>query len=736
MSLSTSVTVPVGGMTCASCVGRVESAIKRVPGVTSATVNLATERATVMGDAPASAIVLAIRDAGYEPGAPLTLGAPRPAEEPEHRANVDLWLGVALTAPLLVFTMLPMLVPRVHMAPVAMFFMGWGGLLFAAPVQFWAGRRFYRVGLSEARHLSFGMSSLVMIGSTAAFLYSVGVVLAPSIFPEGTAHTYFEASTSVVTLVLLGKHFEALAKGRSSSAIKRLVSLQTKTARVRRGGAVVELVIDEVLVSDVIELRPGERLPVDGVIIEGSSFIDEAMITGEPIPAEKRPGDAVVGGTVNGASSIVVRATRVGADTLLAQIVRTVEEAQAGKPPIQALADRIAAVFVPIVLAVSLLTFGLWWALGPAPALSYAFVASISVLVIACPCAMGLATPTAIMVATGRAAELGVLFRKGAALEGLARADVILLDKTGTLTEGKPTLTDTIIYSGDKDTVLRLAAAAERRSEHPLARAVVEAAASLKIAHAESVRAEAGFGVEANVEGSIVHIGAMRYMDMLGVDASRATEDATRFSKQGKINIFVAIDHQLAALLAVADAPKSTSAEAISRLRALGLEIGVVSGDAQATTDTIASRLGIGLVLAERLPNDKAEDIRRLQAKGRHVVFVGDGINDAPALATADVGVAIGTGTDIAIEAGDVVLMRGDLRAAADAIALSRRAMRTIHQNFFWAYGYNIALIPLAAGALFPLFHALLSPVLAAAAMSSSSIFVLANSLRLKRFRA
>ena len=460
--MSTNITVPIGGMTCASCVTRVESAIKRVPGVTSASVNLATERATVAGDADASAILLAITDAGYEPGAPLAVGAPRPAEEPAHRTNVDLWLGIALTAPLLVFTMLPMLVPSVHTAilPVAMFFMGWGGLLFAAPVQFWAGRRFYRVGFSEVRHLSFGMSSLVMIGSSAAFLYSVGVLVVSSIFPEGTAHTYFEASASVVTLVLLGKHFEALAKGRSSSAIKRLVSLQTKTARVRRDGAVKEVAIDDVLVSDVIEVRPGERLPVDGIITLGSSFIDESMITGEPIPPHRGPGDVVVGGTVNGASALVVRTTRVGGDTLLAQIVRTVEEAQASKPPIQALADRIAGVFVPIVLSVSLLTFVAWWVLGPAPALSYAFVAAISVLVIACPCAMGLATPTAVMVATGRAAELGVLFRKGTALEGLARADVILMDKTGTLTEGKPTLTDAIAYAVEKDVVLRLAAVA------------------------------------------------------------------------------------------------------------------------------------------------------------------------------------------------------------------------------------------------------------------------------------
>ncbi len=734
-----SFTIPVHGMTCASCVGRVERAIRRVPGVSDASVNLATERATVSGAAEADAIVAAIRDAGYEPGAPRAGDAPRPivAGEIEERWSKDSIVAIALTAPLLFFTMVPMLVPAFHHAvePVARFFMGWGGLLFATPVQLWAGRRLYRAAFAELRHGSPGMSSLVMIGSSAAFLYSVLVLVAPAVFPAGTAHTYFEASASVVALVLLGKHFEALARRRSSAAITKLLALQTRTARVRRSDGEHEIPVEEVLVGDVVSVRPGERLPVDGVVVEGASFVDESVITGEAVPVERSVGAHVVGGTVNGTTAFSFRATRVGSDTVLAQIVRTVEEAQSSKPPIQALADRIAAVFVPIVLVVAALTFAAWLAFGPPPALNYAFVAAVSVLVIACPCAMGLATPTAILVATGKAAELGVLFRRGTALEGLARADLVLIDKTGTLTEGKPSLTDVTTFGFEKNDVLRLAAAAEDRSEHPLARAVVAAATNLPRARAEAVRADAGFGIEATVEGRAVRVGAERYMRRNGVEISAHVREAERLSAAAKTSIFVAIDGQLAAILGVSDALKLTSAEAIRALRHLGLDVGIVSGDARATVDAIARELGVDLALAEQLPADKAARIRALQASGRRVAFVGDGINDAPALAQADVGIAIGTGTDIAIEAGDLVLMRGDLRAAVDAVALSRRTVRTIRQNFFWAYAYNVALVPLAAGALYPLFGTLLSPVLAAAAMSSSSLFVLANSLRLRRFR-
>ena len=735
-----SLTVAVRGMTCASCVGRVERAIRRVPGVTDASVNLATERATVSGTAEAGAIVAAIRDAGYEPGAPRGDDAPRgiAPEAVDEAWSSDTLVAIALTAPLFLFTMVPMLAPGLHraLAPLVHFFMGWGGLLLAAPVQLWSGRRLYRAASAELRHRSPGMSSLVMIGSSAAFLYSVLVLVAPGAFPAGTAHTYFEASASVVALVLLGKHFEGLARGRSSAAIGKLVALQARTARIRTGDEEREVPVESVLVGDVVSVRPGERLPVDGVVVEGASFVDESMITGEAVPVERSVGGTVVGGTINGAGALCFRATRVGSDTLLAQIVRTVEEAQSSKPPIQALADRIAGVFVPIVLVVAALTFCAWLALGPAPALNYAFVAAVSVLVIACPCAMGLATPTAILVATGKAAELGVLFRKGTALEGLAGADLVLIDKTGTLTEGRPALTDVSTFGFERDDALRLAAAAEARSEHPLARAVVAAAASLPSARAESVRADAGFGIEAAVEGRQVHVGAERYMRRLGVDVAAHVDEVERLSSAGKTAVFIAIDRRLAAILGVADTLKPTSLEAVRALRGLGLEIGIVSGDSRATVSAIARELGVELAIAEQLPEGKAERIRSLQASGRRVAFIGDGINDAPALAQADAGIAIGTGTDIAIEAGDVVLMRGDLRAAVDAIRLSRRAVRTIRENFFWAYAYNVALVPIAAGAFYPLFGTLLSPVLAAAAMSSSSLFVLGNSLRLRRFRS
>jgi Cu+-exporting ATPase len=735
-------TIGVSGMTCAACVGRVERALKRVEGVEGATVNLATEKATVtLHDGLSPEVVLAaVRDAGYEPlYTPPTAVAPAepdPAELAEAASTRrDLVVSIAFTAPLLAFTMLPMLVPALH-GPVAHFFMGWGGLLLAAPVQLWAARRFYRRGFAELRHLSPGMNTLVVLGSSSAFFYSLAVLFAPGIFPAGTAHTYFEASASIVTFILVGKHLEALAKGRTSAALKKLLGLQARTARVRRGAEEREVPIEAVLNGDEVVVRPGERIPVDGVVLEGSSFVDESMITGEPLPVEKAEGAEATGGTVNGSGAFVLRATRVGAATVLAQIIRFVEQAQASKPAVQALADRIAAVFVPVVVTIALLTFGLWMVFGPAPALSHAFVAAVSVLVIACPCAMGLATPTAIMVATGKAAELGMLFRKGTALEGLARADTVLLDKTGTLTEGRPALSAVEVIEGDEREVLRLVAAAEARSEHPLGKAIVAAAEERGIAlpAASSLRAEAGFGIAATVEGREIRVGAPRYLDRVGIDVAAHAALVERLAGEGATPVLAAIDGRLAVVLGVSDPIKPSSAAAVRALRALGMRVGMVTGDNRRTAEAVARKLGIDDVFAERLPQGKADDVRALQAEGRVVAFAGDGINDAPALAQADVGVAMGTGTDIAIEAGDVILMRGDLGVLVDAVKLSRRALGTIKQNFFWAYAYNVALIPLAAGALYPVARVMLSPVLAALAMSSSSLFVLANSLRLKRF--
>jgi Cu+-exporting ATPase len=603
-------------------------------------------------------------------------------------------------------------------------------------VLFGAGARFFRHGWAEVKSLSPGMSTLVMLGGTAAWAYSVLALVAPQVFPEGTAHYYFEAAATIVTLILLGKFLEARAKGRTSDAIRRLLRLQPPTARVLRDGAEVEVPVAAVVPGDLVAVRPGERLPVDGVVENGESYVDESMITGEPMPAAKSSGSTAVGGTVNQAGAFVLRATRVGADTVLAQIVRMVQDAQADKPPIQALADRIAAVFVPAVILAAVATFVGWMLLGPDPALNHAFVAAVSVLVVACPCAMGLATPTAIMVATGRAAELGALFRKGPALEALARADTAVLDKTGTLTAGRAQLIAVRAFAGSEDEALRLAACAESRSEHPIARAVVVAARErgLAIPVAESFSAETGHGVRAGGEGRGLIVGTGRFLESLGIDLAPAAAAVAELERTGATVVHLAADGRLAAVLAVADPLKDGSAEAVAQLRRLGLDVVMVTGDRHGPAQAVARAVGIDAVRAEVLPADKAREVARLQAAGRRVVFVGDGINDAPALARADVGVALGTGTDIALEAGDLVLMSGDLRGVATAVRLARRTLATIRGNFFWAYAYNVALIPLAAGAFYPWTGVLLNPMLAAAAMSLSSVFVVTNSLRLRRF--
>jgi len=734
----------VGGMTCAACVGRVERALLKLPGVLAATVNLATEQATIDYLPPTATpeqLQAAIRAAGYTP-APLSAGGDRERDARASEQRVlrrDLQLAAACTLPVVLLAMGPMLLPGfgellARLAPAGF----WHGLewLLATPVQLWAGRRFYRAGWAEVRHASPGMNTLVMLGSSAAYGYSVLALLAPGLFPAGTANLYFEAAAVIVTLILLGKFLEARAKGRTSEAIRRLVQLQPRQARVRRDGAVVDLPVADVVPGDLVVVRPGEQVPVDGVLVEGTSYVDESMLSGEPLPVAKEADSEVTGGTVNGTGSFVFRAARVGADTVLAQIIRLVENAQASKPPIQALADRIAGVFVPVVIALALLTFALWLWLGPAPQLNYAFVAAVSVLVIACPCAMGLATPTAIMVGTGKGAEMGTLFRQGVALEALARIDTVVLDKTGTLTKGHPELTDLDVVRGAEAEVLRLVAAAEARSEHPIAKAVVAAATArgLVLPEPEAFAAEPGFGLEATVDGHRVQVGADRYMTRLGVDISAHAGRVEALADEAKSPLYAVIDGDLAAILAVADPLKEGSVAAVAALAAQGLRVAMVTGDNRRTAAAVARTAGIDEVLAEVLPADKAAEVQRLQRAGRRVAFVGDGINDAPALAQADVGVAIGTGTDIAIEAGDVILMRGDLRGLVDAVALARRTLATIRVNFFWAYAYNVALIPLAAGLFYPWLKLLLNPMLAAAAMSVSSLFVVSNSLRLRRF--
>lgn len=808
------ITYKVSGMTCAACVARVERALRKQAGVDNATVNLATEKATVTYDpevTPVGKLLRAVDDAGYSPvsanaeiavgdmsdsgGAvrieqtlaqipgivtvsanlatgdvrvsylPESVSLPRiyaalrdlgfePIEttgEPDVREGLeraaelaslrrDLSLALALSIPLLTIVMVPMLstgTGRLLEQLMPMIAWHWLQLALATPVQFIAGRRFYRQGWAEMRHLNPGMNSLVMLGSSAAYGYSLLALIAPRLFPEGTAHLYFEAASMIVTLILVGRFLETKAKARTSEAIRQLMRLQSKTARVVRDDAEVEVPIEHLIPGDEIRVRPGESIPTDGIVLSGHSFVDEAMLSGEPTPVEKAIGAEVVGGTINKTGAFTFRATRVGADTVLAHIIRMVEQAQGSKPPIQNRADQIAGVFVPIVIFISMVTFVVWLAFGPDPALNFAFVNAVSVMVVACPCAMGLATPTAIMVGTGRAAQLGILFRKGAALESLARADIVALDKTGTLTNGQPELTDLSVSGMEEDEVLSLAAAAESKSEHPIAQAIVAAAKRRGVLRqeADAFNALPGLGLEARVAGHRVDVGADRYMQNLGYDFAEFSPLAVSWAAAGKSPLYVAINGRVVAALAIADPLKDGSRAAVSALHALGRRVVMLTGDNEHTARAIASEAGIDTVRAEVLPDQKAEAIRELQQTGHVVAFVGDGINDAPALAQADVGIAIGTGTDIAIEAGDVVLISGDLRGIVNATALSRRTLQTIKMNFFWAYAYNAALIPIAAGVLYPLTHALLNPMFAAAAMSISSVFVVTNSLRLRHVR-
>ena len=737
-------TFDVQGMTCAACVSRVERAVKKLPGVVEASVNLSTAKASIEyapDQVSPIEIRAAVKEAGYEPVAERDAAdvAEHSHHEDESSLVSDLRFAAAFTVPLVLLSMAPMLIPGLEvwlhrLLPAAAW--RWLELVLATPVQFGAGRRFLRQAWAELRHASPGMNTLVVMGSSAAYFYSLVVLVVPRIFPAGTANLYFEAAAVIITLILFGRNLEAKAKGRTSDAIRRLIQLQPKSARVIRNGDTSEIPVEQVVVGDLVQVRPGERVPVDGTVVEGASWVDESMITGEPEPVEKTADDPVVGGTINKTGAFVFRATHVGADTVLAQIIRMVEEAQAGKPPIQRIADRIAGVFVPVVLVLAAVTFAVWLLIGPSPALSYAFVATVSVLLIACPCAMGLATPTAIMVGTGRAAEMGTLFRQGTALELLARVDTIVLDKTGTLTKGRPELTDIESFVLSEEDTLALVAAAEELSEHPIAEAIVAGARErgLSSLKATDFKAEPGFGLQAVVDGRTVQVGADRYMRRLGIDIAPAQETLEQFAAEGKTPLFAAFDGRLAAVLAVADTLKEGSREAIVSLHEMGMSVAMLTGDHRRTAEAIARQVGIDRVLAEVLPEQKADTVKRLQAEGKRVGFVGDGINDAPALAQADVGVAIGTGTDIAIEAGDVILMSGDLRGLVNAISLARQTLRTIHGNFFWAYGYNVALIPVAAGVLYPLLGLLLNPMLAAGAMSLSSIFVVTNSLRLRRF--
>jgi Cu+-exporting ATPase len=747
-------TFGVTGMTCASCVGRVERALKKkVPGVLEATVNLANEKATVRylaGEVEPRDLEKAVEGAGY--GEAEASAEDAGAEEYRKLRN-NFLVAAVLTALILVGSLPHMLG---FMSPIPMGWLNLGLLALATPVQFWAGWRFYRGAYGALKHGQANMNTLVVLGTSAAYLYSAVVTVAPGLFAGagGRADVYFDTSALIITLILLGRLLEMRAKGRTNEAIKKLAGLRAKTARVVRDGEEQDIPVEDVEIGDIVVVRPGEKVPVDGRVVSGESAVDESMISGESIPATKRIGDEVIGATINRTGSFRFEATKVGKDTALSQIIRMVEEAQGSKAPIQRLADRISAVFVPAVIVAALATFFVWWAFGPEPAFTLALLNMVAVLIIACPCAMGLATPTSIMVGTGKGAESGILIKGGEALEGAHKLTAIILDKTGTLTKGEPELTDVVVTDGIPDEeLLRLVASAERDSEHPLGEAIVKGARrrGLSLSEAEEFEAVTGGGVRARVEGREVLVGNRRFLTESGVSEDGLVPRSEELAAGGKTPMFVAVDGQPAGLVAVADVVREESREAVERLHSLGLEVAMLTGDNSRTAEAIARELGIDCVLAEVRPEDKANEVKRLQAEGKRVGMVGDGINDAPALAQADIGVAIGTGTDVAMEAADLTLISGDVRGVSRAVALSKATVRNIRQNLFWAFAYNVALIPVAAGVLYPLFavagtvpeilrpflgeYGFLNPILAAAAMALSSVTVLTNALRLRRVK-
>uniref|UniRef100_UPI0036F20855 heavy metal translocating P-type ATPase n=1 Tax=Candidatus Laterigemmans baculatus TaxID=2770505 RepID=UPI0036F20855 len=771
-------------MHCAACANRIEKALQKSPGVSSANVNFATTQATVRYSPQVTdplALREVVRKAGYDAivheaspaaaegeGGAVSRGVAaaaelREAEDAARAADYErqrrrFFVAAALTLPVAVLAMGGHLIPP--LAPLLNFSgRAWVELGLTTPVLFWAGREFFTGAWSAARHRAADMNTLVAIGTLAAYLYSLVVTIAPQAVAAAApgveasgvdpaaadphaAHTigspmgvYYEVAAFVVTLILMGRLLEARARSKTSGAIRALVGLQPRTARVEREGVEQDLPIEEVRVGDLLRVRPGEKVPVDGEVVDGSSTIDESMLTGEPLPVAKTAGDTVIGATINKTGSLRVRATQVGSDTVLQQIVRLVQEAQGSKAPIQRLADTISGYFVPAVLCIAVATFVLWFNFAPLEnRLPFALLTFVSVLIIACPCALGLATPTAIMVGTGRGAQSGILIKGGEALEQAHRLTTVVLDKTGTITRGQPEVTDVVVDGFDESELLRLAASAERGSEHPLGEAIVRSAEqrALVLVEPQEFAAVAGHGIEARVEGRRVLIGNARLLRERGLDANEALTQ--RLADEAKTPVFVAIDDFPAGVIAVADPVKESSRGAIEQLHRSGLKVAMLTGDNRRTAEAIAAQVGIDRVLAEVLPDGKSEEIRKLQAAGETVAMVGDGINDAPALAQADVGIAIGSGTDVAIEAADITLVRGDLRGVAAAIALSQATVRNIRQNLFFAFIYNVLGIPIAAGVLYPLTGWLLSPILASAAMALSSVSVVTNALRLRGF--
>ncbi|HYE60716.1 MAG TPA: heavy metal translocating P-type ATPase [Phycisphaerales bacterium] len=767
--------LPVSGMSCASCANMIERALAKAPGVSGANVNFATKTATVHYDAAATSpakLVETVRDVGYEAKLPSPR---RPAaganvahsshhdhshhgtggdEHAEHmHVNADeqrtlLWkviVGTVLSIPVLVIAMSHGAIEALNKP-----WINWLQLALTTPVMFWCGAQFFRSAWKGLKHFRANMDSLVAMGTGAAYLYSVAATIWPGFFAaaqvnDGMQHgapmvpVYYEAAAAIIVLILVGKLLEAKATGRTGAAIQRLLGLQARTARVIRAGVEQDIPVEQVLVGDAVIVRPGEKIPVDGRIENGSTSVDESMLTGESVPVEKHAGDPVFGATINGTGAIRFTATKVGEDTALQQIVRLVQEAQGSKAPIARLADRISGVFTPAVLVIAAVTFVVWFAISPPEIrLNMALLTSVSVLIIACPCALGLATPTAIMVGTGRGAEHGILIKGGEALETAHKLSAIILDKTGTITRGKPALTDVRVLPGfDEPSFLRLVASAERRSEHPLADAIVRGTAErgIQLSEPSSFNAVVGHGIEATVDGHSVLAGKRQLLAQRGIDTAPLEPIAKELAAAGKTPMYAAIDGKAAGLVAVADPIKPSSRAAIARLQGMGLRVAMITGDNAHTAGAVAAQVGLPpeLVFAEVLPEHKAEHVRKLQSQGLAVGMVGDGINDAPALAQADVGLAMGTGTDVAIEAADITILSGDLNAIPESIALSRATMRTIRQNLFWAFIYNVVGIPIAAGVLYPATGWLLSPIIASGAMAFSSVSVVLNSLRLRR---
>jgi len=784
------VDLPLRGMTCASCANTIEKVLGKAPGVSKASVNFATKTATVRYNAAATSpekLVEVVKGTGYDavvpestsgnhaghgnamPGMTATEHAAMPAGHAmgkgevgeDHSAHMHVnadeqavllrkvIVGAVLSVPVLVIAM-----SHGKIAFLNQPWINWLQLALTTPVVVWCGWQFYRMAWMGLKHFRANMDSLVALGTGTAFLYSIAATIWPKFFAAAqggeAAHTgsgmtmvpvYYEAAAVIIVLVLLGKLFEARATGNTSAAIRRLIGLQAKTARVVRAGQELDIPVEQVIVGDAVIVRPGEKIPVDGNVESGDSAIDESMLTGESVPVEKKPGDAVFGATINTTGALTFRATKVGKDTALQQIVRLVQEAQGNKAPIARLADTISGYFTPVVLGIALVTFVVWYFVAPVDTrLSMALLTFVSVLIIACPCALGLATPTAIMVGTGRGAEHGILIKGGEALETAHKLTAIILDKTGTITQGKPALTDVRALPGIAEAdLVRLAASAERRSEHPLAAAIVEGAKArgLTLMDPSAFKAVVGHGIHATVDGRAVLVGKRALLADRGIDTTALDSLAEKLAAAGKTPMYAAIDGKPAGLIAVADRVKPESKAAIEQMQKMGLRVAMITGDNAKTAAAVAKEVGIApdMVFAEVLPGNKADHVKKLQSQGFVVGMVGDGINDAPALAQADIGLAMGTGTDVAIEASDITLIRGDLRSVPDAIALSRATMRTIKQNLFWAFIYNVVGIPVAAGVLYPFTGWLLSPIIASAAMAFSSVSVVLNSLRLHTSR-